>query len=79
MQNWDPGLWSQVANALQNSPYTIAYITPGPMTNSAYAGMAALILGWNQWQALITPESLNGGVRARLCRATMSAGNTVNY
>ena len=22
LQNWDPGLWSQVVNALQNSPYT---------------------------------------------------------
>jgi len=61
LKNWDAGLWSQVTSALQNSPYTIAYITPGPMTNSAYAGMAALILGWNQWQALITPQSLNGG------------------
>jgi RHS repeat-associated protein len=60
LQNWDVGLWSQVAGALQNSPYTIAYITPGPMTNSAYAGMGALILGWSQWQALISPESLNG-------------------
>ena len=30
------------------------------MTNSAYKGMAALVLGWGQWQALITPGGLNG-------------------
>jgi len=79
LQSWDPGLWSQVAAALQNSPYTIAYITPGPITNSAYSGMAALILGWNQWQALITPGSLNGATGSPLPPGSVSPGNTDNY
>jgi RHS repeat-associated protein len=79
LQNWDAGLWSQVANAMQNSPYTIAYITPGPMTNSAYAGMAALILGWNQWQALISPQSLNGAFGQPFPPGTISGVNSDNY
>jgi len=79
LQNWDANLWTQVANAIQNSPYTIAYITPGPMTNSAYAGMAALILGWNEWEALITPQSLNGAFGQNLPPGTVSPGNAGNY
>ena len=79
LQKWDPSLWSQVVNSLQNSPYTIAYMTPGPMTNSAYAGMAALILGWSQWQALITPHSLNGGFGQTLPPDTMSSANVGNF
>ena len=67
LQNWDSNLWSQVVAALQNasdSNYCTAYMTPGPMTNSAYKGMGALMLGWSQWQALISPESLNGAFGA---------------
>ena len=44
LQNWDTNLWSQVATAFQNASdgsYVTAYITPGPITNSAYKGMAA--------------------------------------
>ena len=72
LRNWDAGLWSSVVSALNGSPYTIAYITPGPMTNSAYRGMAALILGWNQWQALITPSSLNGAFGSYLPEDTIT-------
>jgi len=78
LQSWDTGIWSQTANALQNSPYTIAYITPGPITNSAYAGMAALVLGWNQWQALISPQNLNGGTGTPLPNP-VTAGSTPTY
>ena len=79
LQSWDAGIWSQTASALQNSPYTIAYMTPGPITNSAYAGMAALVLGWNQWQALISPQNLNGGTGTPLPNNAVSAGNAPNY
>ena len=79
LKNWDVGMWGQIASALQNSPYTIAYITPGPMTNSAYAGMGALILGWNQWEALITPESLNGAFGQLFPPGTISADNSANF
>jgi RHS repeat-associated protein len=79
LQYWDSTLWSEVANSLQNSPYTIAYITPGPMTNSTYKGMAALILGWNQWAALISPQSLNGAFGQPLPPDTVSTYNTLNY
>ena len=77
LQNWDPNLWAQVVNSLQNSPYTVAYVTPGPMTNSAYAGMAALILGWSQWQALISPLNLNGAFGQLL--SVGAVGNTDAY
>jgi RHS repeat-associated protein len=79
LQNWDTALWSQVVSTLKSSPYAIAYITPGPATNSSYAGMAALVLGWNQWQALITPQSLNGGIGEAFAPGTVSAGNAINY
>ena len=63
LQSWDSNLWSQVIGTLQNPStygYATAYITPGPITNTAYKGMGALVLGWGLWQALITPQSMNG-------------------
>jgi RHS repeat-associated protein len=83
LQSWDSNLWSQVTAAFQSSSdsnYCTAYITPGPMTNSAYKGMAALILGWSKWQALISPQSLNGafGQPFQLLSA-VSPANTINY
>jgi RHS repeat-associated protein len=78
LQNWDPAMWSQIVSALQNSPYTIAYITPGPIGNGTYTGMAALILGWNQWQALISPRSLNGAFGQYLLDGTISPDLALN-
>jgi RHS repeat-associated protein len=75
LQNWDAALWSSVAGALNGSPYTLAYVTPGPMTNSSYEGMGALVLGWNQWQALITPTSLNGAFGTFFVIGTISSTN----
>ena len=46
------------------------------MTNSAYKGMGALILGWSKWQALITPSSMNGAFGSYLPPYTFTAGNT---
>ncbi len=82
LQNWDPSLWSQVTAAFQNAydgNYVTTYITPGPITNSAYSGMAALILGWGQWQALITPQSLNGAFGENFPPNTIAPENTVNF
>jgi RHS repeat-associated protein len=82
LQSWDSNLWSQVTTAFQGSDgsYVTAYITPGPMTNSAYKGMAALILGWSEWQALISPQSLNGGFGQPFqLLSTVSPANTLNY
>lgn len=82
LQNWDPDLWSQVSAAFQNAydgNYVTAYITAGPMTNSAYSGMAAFILGWGQYEALITPQSLNGGFGQDFPPDTVSADNSINF
>lgn len=83
LEDWDPDIWSQVAAAFQEPDtygYVTAYITPGPMTNSAYAGMGALILGWDNWAALISPNSLNGGFGGEdFPPGTVSAANTLNY
>jgi RHS repeat-associated protein len=79
LQSWDAALWSSVAGALNGSPYTLAYVTPGPMTNSSYEGMGALILGWNQWQALITPTSLNGAFGTALPPFTVSSSNFLSF
>jgi RHS repeat-associated protein len=82
LQNWDTNLWSQVATAFQNASdgsYVTAYITPGPMTNSAYKGMAALVLGWSKWQALITPGGMNGAFGSYFPSYTMSPVNTPSF
>jgi RHS repeat-associated protein len=79
LQNWDAQLWSETVNFLQGSPSSIAYITPGPMTNSAYKGMGALALAWGSWGAFITPQSLNGAFGQPFPAQTMQPGNTGNY
>jgi RHS repeat-associated protein len=80
---WDVNLWSEVVNAFSASStygYDIAYVTPGPMTNSAYSGMAALVLGWGNWEALISPQSLNGGFGQPFQLLTaVSPENTINF
>jgi YD repeat-containing protein len=78
---WDADLWSQIITAFSATPqgYVTAYITPGPMTNSAYEGMAALVLGWGNWEALISPQSLNGAFGQPFQLLSISAGNTINY
>jgi RHS repeat-associated protein len=82
LQNWDTNLWSQVTAAFQNASdgsYVTAYITPGPVTNSAYKGMAALVLGWSKWQAIITPGSMNGAFGSFLPPCTFTAVNTPSF
>jgi len=82
LQNWDTNLWSQVTAAFQNAAdgsYVTAYITPGPMSNSSYKGMAALILGWSQWQALITPSSMNGAFGSYFPSYTFTPANTPSF
>lgn len=75
LQSYDPGLWQQVVAAFQGSDqaYVTAYLTPGPMTNSAYKGMAGLVLGWQAWLALITPGGLNGAFGENVPPNTVSA------
>jgi RHS repeat-associated protein len=82
LQNWDSNLWSEVTSAIQAPStygYVTAYITPGPITNAAYKGMGALVLGWGLWQALITPQSMNGAFGERFPFGTVAAANTLNY
>jgi len=79
---WDSDLWSQVINIFSIAPtygYVTAYITPGPMTNSAYKGMAALVLGWGNWAALISPQSLNGAFGQPFQLLSVTPGNTINF
>ena len=75
LENWDQQLWSQVTGYLQASPYTFAYMTPGPISNPSYTGMGALVLGWGSCSALISPNSLNGAFGQALLPGTMSAVN----
>ncbi|HEV2330105.1 MAG TPA: DUF6531 domain-containing protein [Verrucomicrobiae bacterium] len=83
LQNWDSGIWQTIVSAFQDSSsagYVSAYITPGPMTNALYRGMAALILSPYSYDALISPHSLNGGFGSQdFPSGTISAVNTPNY
>jgi YD repeat-containing protein len=83
LQSWDSDMWQQVVSAFQSTPtygYVTAYITPGPMTNSAYRGMGAIILNPDAYAALISPESINGGFAGQNLPAnTVAAANTPNY
>jgi YD repeat-containing protein len=79
---WDSDLWSQVITAFSDSStygYVTAFITPGPMTNSAYKGMGALVLGWGNYEALISPQSLNGAFGQPFPLLSVTAGNTANF
>ena len=83
LQSWDSSMWQQVVSDLQISStygYATAFITPGPMTNSAYKGMGALILNPYDYAALISPESMNGGFAGQDLQAnTVNAANSLNY
>jgi RHS repeat-associated protein len=80
LKTFDTNLWQEIVAAFQNadSNYVTAYVTPGPMTNSAYKGMGALVLGWSKWQALITPDGLNGGFGENLPYNSITDPNTPN-
>ena len=83
LQSWDSSMWSQVTSDLKNSStygYVTVFMTPGPVTNSAYKGMGALILNPYDYEALITPNSMNGGFAGQNLPAnTVEAANTPNY
>lgn len=83
LQLWDANMWQQVVTWLQSGTtygYATAFMTPGPVTNSAYKGMGAMILNPYGYFALISPNSLNGGFAGQNLPAnTVSAGNTPNY
>ncbi|HEV2319936.1 MAG TPA: DUF6531 domain-containing protein [Verrucomicrobiae bacterium] len=80
LQDWDPYVWSSVVSAFQSSLYVSAYITPGPMTNALYKGMAALVLSPYNYEALISPSSLNGAFGSQYFPpGAISAVNTPNY
>lgn len=83
LQSWDANMWQQIVSSFQSSAsygYVTAFITPGPMTNSAYRGMGALILNPYGYYALISPNSINGGFAGQnLPSGTISAPNTPNF
>ncbi|HEV2318172.1 MAG TPA: DUF6531 domain-containing protein, partial [Verrucomicrobiae bacterium] len=81
LENWDATLWSQVVADFQASVsnYVTAYVTPGPMGNSAYSGMGALVLGWGKYEALISPQSLNGGFGENFPSQSVAPANTINF
>jgi YD repeat-containing protein len=84
LQNYDSYVWNQVATAMQSTAngdygFATAYMTAGPVTNASYSGVGALILGWAQSQAIISPFSLNGGFGENLQPNSVSAGNAVNF
>lgn len=82
LKDHDSSLWQRIVSSFQNAyttGYVTVYITPGPVTNAAYKGMAALVLDWGQWSALISPGSLNGGTGENLAPGLVSATNTPKY
>jgi RHS repeat-associated protein len=83
LQSWDSSMWQQVVSDLQSSStygYVTVYMTPGPVTNAVYKGMGALILNPYDYEALITPNSINGGFGGQNFPAnSVEAANTPNY
>jgi RHS repeat-associated protein len=80
LNSYDPALWQQTTNIFQSQgSFNFVYMTPGPITNSSYKGMASLILGWGQQGALISPNSLNGGFGDYLLSGTFSPVNTTYF
>jgi RHS repeat-associated protein len=81
LQSFDTSLWQNVSGAFQSAygPYVTGYITPGPITNASYSGMGAFVFEQNDWMALISPSSLNGGFGENMPDGTIAPNNTVNY
>jgi RHS repeat-associated protein len=83
LQSWDASMWQQAVADLQSAPtygYVTVFMTPGPVTNAVYKGMGALILNPYDFEALITPNSMNGGFGGQNFPAnTVEAANTPNY
>jgi RHS repeat-associated protein len=83
LQSWDSSIWQQLTSNLKNSStygYVTVFMTPGPITNSVYKGMGALILDPYYYGALISPNSMNGGFAGQNLPAnTVAAANTPNY
>ena len=72
-----PSCGQQVVSCFQNivdGNYVTAYITPGPMTNSAYKGMAALVLGWEQMAGVDFARQFEWRVWQTTCRQHHGAG-----
>jgi RHS repeat-associated protein len=82
LSQWDTQLWSDLVSDFSDTStygFLTAYVTPGPEGNSSYQGMGALVLGWDQWAAEISPESLNGGFGTPFQLTSVTPGNTPYY
>jgi len=80
LQSWDASIWQSVVDTFSSSAYTLGFITPGPITNSAYRGMAAFLMAPNWGIAAISPATINGGFSGQpFPSQTISAANTPNY
>ncbi|HTV42882.1 MAG TPA: DUF6531 domain-containing protein [Candidatus Sulfotelmatobacter sp.] len=82
LSQWDTQMWSDLVSDFSSSStygFISAYVTPGPMGNSSYQGMGALVLGWDKWEAIISPESLNGAFGTPFQLTSVNAANTINY
>ena len=81
LQSYDPYVWDSVTSAFENDygQYTIGYITPGPITNASYSGLGVFLFQWNQWEAIISPSSLNGAFGENMPDGSISVNNTLNY
>jgi len=80
LQNWDASTWLSVVQTFQSSPYTLGFITPGPITNNAYRGMGAFLMAPSSGAAVISPATINGGISGQpLPNHAVAADNIGNY
>lgn len=78
LQAHDAGLWKAVSNnfnaGLPNDQDKLAFLTPGTVTNDLFVGMGGLIIGNNEYQALIT-GLIHGGFSSPFPRNSFGASS----
>jgi RHS repeat-associated protein len=84
LKSHDTNIWKSVTNFLStpgSSNYTLAYLTPGVVTNvtGSYKGMGALLWSVDQGRMALISPNLNGGFGELVPDNTFQPGTAVNY
>ncbi|HMJ90517.1 MAG TPA: DUF6531 domain-containing protein, partial [Candidatus Acidoferrum sp.] len=84
LRNHDTEMWKAITNFVRQagvSNYTLAYVTPGAITNNtgSYEGMGALLWSPNIGRAALISPNMSGGSGEREPDETFTSVNAVNY
>ncbi len=84
LKNYDTEMWKSITNFVRQvgiSNYTLAYVTPGSITNNtgSYEGMGALLWAPIVGRSALISPNMSGGAGEQVPDATFTPVNAVNY